>query len=416
MAGRRISRGRSDPASRLGRRMGGLSLQPRQSEGPARRTLAACAWLRPLLQCGARHRQRFLPRRPTSSTIRRPRSRRSCRRAAPMSAFRLPHGGRIDRGKRLRFSFDGRAYAGLAGDTLASALIANGVHLVGRSFKYHRPRGIVAAGADEPNALVTVVRDRGALHAEPARDAGRALRRARGGKPEPLALARVRSCRRERSHRAADPGGLLLQDLHVAAGRMEAALRAAHPRHGGARARADAARSGSLHAPLRALRRAGRRRRTGRACGRARGGRMRRAGDAVRRAGGARRLAACRKRRHDRRQGGAVLARRNHRGARAPRQCHAAAAHDGVRIFPAQHARAGRARDRASGRSGAESAARAAVAGARQGGRDRDRRDRAAAGLSRKRPAGDHAGGCGAHLRGALRGAAGHARGRRDRA
>jgi sarcosine oxidase subunit alpha len=76
-----------------------------------------------------------------------------------MTAYRLPHGGRIDRGKRLRFQFDGRAYEGFAGDTLASALIANGVHLVGRSFKFHRPRGIVAAGVDEPNALVTVVRD-----------------------------------------------------------------------------------------------------------------------------------------------------------------------------------------------------------------------------------------------------------------
>jgi sarcosine oxidase subunit alpha len=76
-----------------------------------------------------------------------------------MSAFRLASGGRIDRGQRLRFSFDGRAYEGFGGDTLASALIANGVHLVGRSFKYHRPRGVVAAGTDEPNALVTVIRD-----------------------------------------------------------------------------------------------------------------------------------------------------------------------------------------------------------------------------------------------------------------
>jgi sarcosine oxidase subunit alpha len=77
-----------------------------------------------------------------------------------MTACRLSRGGRIDRNKRLRFQFDGRPYEGFGGDTLASALIANGVHLVARSFKYHRPRGIVAAGADEPNALVTVVRDR----------------------------------------------------------------------------------------------------------------------------------------------------------------------------------------------------------------------------------------------------------------
>src|SRR5882757_4695193 len=69
-------------------------------------------------------------------------------------AFRLPCGGRIDRGRPLNFSFNGRAYQGFAGDTLASALMANGVRLVGRSFKYHRPRGIVSAGVEEPNALV----------------------------------------------------------------------------------------------------------------------------------------------------------------------------------------------------------------------------------------------------------------------
>ena len=71
-------------------------------------------------------------------------------------AFRLPLGGRIDRGKPLNFTFNGRAYQGYAGDTLASALLANGVHLVARSFKYHRPRGIVSAGPEEPNALVRV--------------------------------------------------------------------------------------------------------------------------------------------------------------------------------------------------------------------------------------------------------------------
>jgi sarcosine oxidase subunit alpha len=68
-------------------------------------------------------------------------------------------GGRIDRSQRLRFTFDGRSYEGFAGDTLASALLANDVYLVGRSFKYHRPRGILAAGSEEPNALVTVSRD-----------------------------------------------------------------------------------------------------------------------------------------------------------------------------------------------------------------------------------------------------------------
>jgi sarcosine oxidase subunit alpha len=62
----------------------------------------------------------------------------------------------VDRAQSLPFTFDGKAMTGLAGDTLASALLANGQRLVGRSFKYHRPRGILTAGSAEPNALVTV--------------------------------------------------------------------------------------------------------------------------------------------------------------------------------------------------------------------------------------------------------------------
>ena len=73
-----------------------------------------------------------------------------------MSGFRLAKGGIVDRSSRLDFSFDGRNLQGLAGDSLASALLANGVDLVGRSFKYHRPRGLFGAGAEEPNALVTL--------------------------------------------------------------------------------------------------------------------------------------------------------------------------------------------------------------------------------------------------------------------
>ena len=72
---------------------------------------------------------------------------------------RTASGGRIDRSRPLHFTFDGKSYQGFVGDTLASGLLANGVHLVGRSFKYHRPRGILAAGSEEPNALVTVRRD-----------------------------------------------------------------------------------------------------------------------------------------------------------------------------------------------------------------------------------------------------------------
>lgn len=68
--------------------------------------------------------------------------------------MRLNDGGRINRDKPIEFTFDGKTYGGYEGDTLASALIANGVHLVGRSFKYHRPRGIMTAGSEEPNALI----------------------------------------------------------------------------------------------------------------------------------------------------------------------------------------------------------------------------------------------------------------------
>jgi sarcosine oxidase, subunit alpha len=73
--------------------------------------------------------------------------------------YRTSSGGRIRRDQPIQFSFDGRQFGGYAGDTLASALLAHGVHLVGRSFKYHRPRGILSAGSEEPNALVTI--DRG---------------------------------------------------------------------------------------------------------------------------------------------------------------------------------------------------------------------------------------------------------------
>jgi sarcosine oxidase subunit alpha len=75
---------------------------------------------------------------------------------------RVAAGGDIDRNRPLRFRFDGRQYGGFAGDSLASALLANGVGVVGRSFKLHRPRGLLAAGVEEPNAIVTVGRGPGA--------------------------------------------------------------------------------------------------------------------------------------------------------------------------------------------------------------------------------------------------------------
>ncbi|WP_350447530.1 sarcosine oxidase subunit alpha [Pseudomonas solani] len=69
---------------------------------------------------------------------------------------RLSKGGRIDRAQPLTFTFNGQSYQGYAGDSLAAALLANGVDIVGRSFKYSRPRGIVAAGAEEPNAILQI--------------------------------------------------------------------------------------------------------------------------------------------------------------------------------------------------------------------------------------------------------------------
>lgn len=78
-----------------------------------------------------------------------------------MSRHRIPGRGRVDAGRPVQFIFDGRSYDGLQGDTLASALLSHGVQLMGRSFKYHRPRGPVTAGSEEPNALVGTSRGPG---------------------------------------------------------------------------------------------------------------------------------------------------------------------------------------------------------------------------------------------------------------
>ena len=76
--------------------------------------------------------------------------------ATQAGAFRTPQGGRIDRSQPVQFRFDGQTLTGYAGDTVASTLLAHGKHLVARSFKYHRPRGILSAGVEESNALLTV--------------------------------------------------------------------------------------------------------------------------------------------------------------------------------------------------------------------------------------------------------------------
>ena len=74
--------------------------------------------------------------------------------------FRLPTGGEINRTERISFKFNGKKLFGYKGDTLASALLANGIHLVARSFKYHRPRGFLGSGSEEPNAIVQLHKDK----------------------------------------------------------------------------------------------------------------------------------------------------------------------------------------------------------------------------------------------------------------
>ncbi len=71
-----------------------------------------------------------------------------------MSDLRISGRGRVDHARPVRFTFDGKTFTGFEGDTVASALLANGQHLMGRGFKYHRPRGVVTAGSEEPNALI----------------------------------------------------------------------------------------------------------------------------------------------------------------------------------------------------------------------------------------------------------------------
>ena len=80
-----------------------------------------------------------------------------------MKNFRSQTGNVINEKEVIKFSFDGKIYLGYRGDTLSSALLANGVHLIGRSFKYHRPRGILSSGSEEPNAIVTFDRGEGKI-------------------------------------------------------------------------------------------------------------------------------------------------------------------------------------------------------------------------------------------------------------
>src|SRR3990172_8160142 len=126
--------------------MGGLLVHAREQARHAQGAMVACPRLPALVHCRARHRdlhhQANVPTRWRGGS------------ALMTQSHRLPRGGRIIRDQPINFTFDARQYQGYAGDTLASALLANGVHLVGRSWKYHRPRGVVGAGAEEPNAIV----------------------------------------------------------------------------------------------------------------------------------------------------------------------------------------------------------------------------------------------------------------------
>src|SRR5438477_1731615 len=114
--------------------LGAFCLLPPESEGQDGRALGSHRRLPALVQPGARHHD--------------PRNH-------PVMS-RLASGGRIDRTRPLSFRFNGAAYQGYAGDTLASALLANDVAAIARSVTYGRPRGIFSAGVEEPNALVQV--------------------------------------------------------------------------------------------------------------------------------------------------------------------------------------------------------------------------------------------------------------------
>ena len=123
-------------------------------KGGALRTLAARVRLRSLVQPRSAHGHAR-----DSGVLPHGRAEAERRRGCGMNgsqAYRLEVGGLIERDRPLTFTCNGQRFTGYAGDTLASALLANGVRVVGRSFKYHRPRGILAAGVEETNALFRI--------------------------------------------------------------------------------------------------------------------------------------------------------------------------------------------------------------------------------------------------------------------
>ena len=263
-------------AARSGRRQrrgsGALPLLPHEPEGPAPRALVPPPRLRPLVQRDPRHRDRSVR---ASYTVGEPPLGEE-----PMSRLADRRQDR-SRAGRSRFSFDGRGYRGFAGDTLASALLANGVHLVGRSFKYHRPRGIMTAGAEEPSALVQLERPGGRSDPNLRATEIELYDGLTRDQPEPLAVARLRRRRGERSALAAVPAGFYYKTFQWPAALVEVGLRAVHPPRRRPRPGAHEARPRPLPAPPRPLRRAGGRRRPGRADGGAGRRPQRRAGHPV---------------------------------------------------------------------------------------------------------------------------------------
>ena len=245
-----------------GRGVARLPEPPRQSRGAEPRALAACRRLPRLAAGGARHGDA---------------------RGAARSGWRgRRRGEAAGDGRADRPRADARRCASTGGGSpripatrLPRRCSRTGVSLVGRSFKYHRPRGVLAArigGAERAGDR----RRRGSGGAERHGDGAGGLRRPGGDEPEPLAVARARRGGGERRSRAAPRRGLLLQDLHVAGGLLGAGLRAADPARGRSRGAAGRAGAGRSREGLRLLRPAGDRRRAGRADGGA-GRRARRA-------------------------------------------------------------------------------------------------------------------------------------------
>ncbi len=293
---------------------------PRAGSGPASVAAASCASL-------------FL-----SASVQKRVSRRPGRRVEGRSlkvgdaknmtgAMRTGQGGRVDRSRLIGFSFDGRRYQGLAGDTLASALIANGVHLMGRSFKYHRPRGPLSLGSEEPNALVAVDAGKGRVTPN--------LRATQVEIYEGL-KARSQNAWPSLEHDAMAvngalsalfPAGFYYKTFIGPQGAWEHLYEPAIRRAAGL----GVAPTGAGPRPLRLraspLRSRGRRRRPGRARGGARRGARRRPRHPVRRAGGIRRLAARRTRRRrstaSRRRNGSPRSSRNSRRCPTSRCCRA---------------------------------------------------------------------------------------------